>query len=71
MAERRKPGEVRDAIVGFLKGRDSEASLDDVVAAVEKRLGTVARSSVRSYLNLNVGKGIERTGRGRYRWTGS
>src|SRR5262245_17879402 len=34
-------------------------------------MGTTSPSSVRSYLNNNVGKSFERTGRGRYRLMGS
>jgi site-specific DNA-methyltransferase (adenine-specific) len=44
-----------------------EASLDDISHAVTAQMGATSPSSVRSYLNLNVGKTFERTGRGRYR----
>lgn len=65
---RRKPGEVRDAIIGYLRARKDPASVGDIHAAVEKRLGgEVARSSVRSYLGLNEGSEFERVARGRYR----
>ena len=67
--ERRKPGEVRDAIVSFLsKPARREASVDEIHRAVITRLGgDVARSSVRSYLNLNTPGTFTRTGRGSYR----
>jgi site-specific DNA-methyltransferase (adenine-specific) len=69
MADRRKPGEVRDAIVAFLsKPARREASVDEIHRAVAARLsGDVARSSVRSYLNLNTPGTFVRTGRGSYR----
>ncbi|HZO61389.1 MAG TPA: hypothetical protein VFB35_00250 [Gaiellaceae bacterium] len=64
----RKPGEVRDAIVGYLRSAGGEARVADIHKGVEKRLGgAVARSSVRSYLNLNEGTTFKRVGRGRYR----
>ncbi len=63
----RAPGAIRDSIVEFLQAMDGEASLADISEAVRLRLGTVSPSSVRSYLNLNVGDVFERTARGRYR----
>lgn len=69
-AKRRPPGQVRDAIVEFLRSRD-EASVKEIRAAVSTKLGgDVAASSVRSYLNLNTPVAFERTGRGRYRLRG-
>lgn len=65
---RRKPGEVRDAILGYLRTQKDASRVADIHSAVEKRLGgEVARSSVRSYLGLNEGAAFERVGRGRYR----
>ena len=70
MAQRRSPGEVRDAIDAFLR-RQGEANVQEIHAAVSRRLtGKVSASSVRSYLNLNEGSKYERVGRGRYRWLG-
>ena len=66
----RRPGEVRDAIVGYLRTHKGAAKVSDIHAAVEKKLGgEVPRSSVRSYLRLNSGRGrmFENTGRGEYR----
>jgi hypothetical protein len=55
MSGQRRPGEVRDAIVEFLRKRQTGASIGEIHLAVEKALGSkVARSSVRSYLNLNT-----------------
>ena len=58
---------MRDAIVAFLSG-DREATTSEIHAAVEQRLGgKVARSSVRSYLNLNSTDVFQRVERGKYR----
>lgn len=67
MTERLKPGAVRDAITAVLR-RQREASVDDIHQGVERLLGrTVARSSVRSYLNLNVSTLFDRVERGHYK----
>jgi site-specific DNA-methyltransferase (adenine-specific) len=64
----RAPGTIRDAIVSYLsEAPGREASLGEIKAAVATRLGNVAASSIRSYLNLNVPDTFERTGRGHYR----
>ncbi len=64
---RRQPGEVRDAIVAYLKTR-GEATVTEIGQAVASRLGgEVPPSSVRSYLRLNTGFRFERVARGRYR----
>lgn len=68
--DRRAPGEVRDAIVIALQGRQKDASVGEIHAAVEKRLGKVAASSVRSYLQLGTGSSPQlftRVSRGRYK----
>lgn len=65
---RRPPGQVRDAIMGFFKAHRGEATIDEIHAAVNESLGEdVARSSVRSYLNINTPARFVRTKRGRYR----
>jgi site-specific DNA-methyltransferase (adenine-specific) len=65
---RRRPGEVRDAIVSFLTEIGRDASVAEIREAVGQRLtGDVPASSVRSYLNLNTPALFERTARGRYR----
>lgn len=61
------PGSIRDSICGYLQMIGGEASLDEISRAVMAQMGATSPSSVRSYLNLNVGKTFERTGRGRYR----
>lgn len=68
MPTRRRPGEVRDAIMAYLRAQTGEASAAQIRQAVTERLGaTVPSSSVRSYLNLGTGTLFERTARGRYR----
>lgn len=62
----RAPGTVRDAIVKYLAVKDI-ASVSEIVEGVSKQIGTVSSSSVRSYLNLNVGTVFDRAGHGRYR----
>ncbi len=64
--QRCRPGEIRDAIVGFLAERGTEASVAEIRAAVAARINTLAPSSVRSYLRLNTGVLFERTGHGSY-----
>jgi hypothetical protein len=65
---RRRPGEVRDAIVKFLQAKREGASIAEIRRGVESALGArVAPSSVRSYLRLNSGEHFVREGRGRYR----
>lgn len=61
------PGSIRDSIYGYLQTIGGEASLDEISRAVIAQMGATSSSSVRSYLNNNVGKTFERTGRGRYR----
>lgn len=61
------PGSIRDSICSYLQTIGGEASLDEISRAVIAQMGATSSSSVRSYLNLNVGKTFERTGRGRYR----
>ena len=73
-AKRRAPGEVRDAIVAALQDTRKDASVQEIHAKVEKRLGPVASSSVRSYLRLGADCSpplFTRVGRGRYRLTKS
>lgn len=68
MPSKRRPGEIRDAIINYLGSRDGDATVNEIYAALEERFGEpVAPSSVRSSLNFGVGDLYERTGRGRYR----
>lgn len=62
------PGRIRDSIIDYLSDLNDDASIDEILSAVNLRIGTdVSTSSVRSYLNLNTPKTFERTSRGRYR----
>lgn len=61
------PGSIRDSICSYLQMIGGESSLDEISRAVTAQMGATSPSSVRSYLNLNVGKTFERTRRGRYR----
>jgi site-specific DNA-methyltransferase (adenine-specific) len=63
---RHPPGSVRDSIVEHLLASDV-ASLDEIHKAVVMRIGDVAQSSIRSYLNLNTPQVFERLARGQYR----
>lgn len=60
-------GRIRDAIIGYMDAVGSDASIKQISEAVAVQLGDVRQSSIRSYLNLNVGRVFERTSRGRYR----
>lgn len=61
------PGSIRDSIYGYLQTIGGEASIEEISRAVVAQMGATSPSSVRSYLNNNVGKSFERTGRARYR----
>lgn len=60
------PGSVRDAIVDFLT-TTNDASAKQIHSAVQKKIGDVAPSSVRSYLSLNTPKLFNRVKPGVYR----
>jgi site-specific DNA-methyltransferase (adenine-specific) len=64
-----RPGEVRDAILEYLRGsQGAGAHVSEIGDAVTAKLGRdVPASSVRSYLNLNTPRVFERTARGHYR----
>jgi DNA modification methylase len=63
---RRKPGEIRDAIVESLSAIGRPASVGEIERSVNSILGSTKRSSVRSYLRLNAGGLFVREGRGMY-----
>jgi len=63
---RRRPGEVRDAIVQALEGRNSGATVQEITSDVVGLIGPVAGSSVRSYLRLNTPALFARTERAQY-----
>lgn len=64
--ERRRPGEVRDAIVSVLSAKPHGASIAEIQDAVQNLIGSAAPSSIRSYLRLNSGSLFRREDRGVY-----
>ena len=69
-AARRRPGEVRDAIVNVLDGRARGLSVQDIATDVSHLIGGVPASSVRSYLQLGTPELFVRMDRGQYRLQG-
>ena len=63
---RRRPGEVRDAIVEVLEGRKGGATVQEISAGVVELIGEVPPSSVRSYLQLNTPALFARMDRAQY-----
>ncbi len=63
---KRRPGEVRDAIISVLSTRPDGVPLRTIEQHVEDLIGNAARSSVRSYLRLNTSSLFLRTARGHY-----
>lgn len=67
MKSRRRPGEIRDAIIDALANLDRQASVAEIQGAVVRSMDCIVpASSIRSYLRLNTGSLFERTGRGEY-----
>lgn len=62
----RRPGEIRDAIVQTLEGRESGASVQEITQGVTALVGEVSASSVRSYLRLNTPALFARMDRAQY-----
>ena len=67
---RRRPREVRDAIVQVLEGRNSGATVHQITSEVIGMIGAVPPSSVRSYLRLNTPELFARMGRAQYALAG-
>lgn len=63
---RKRPGEVRDAIVKVLEGRPRGASVAEITQQVATLIGEVPPSSVRSYLQLNTPQLFARMDRAQY-----
>ena len=63
---RRRPGEVRDAILSVLSSRPNGASVQIIERQVIELIGAAAGSSVRSYLRLNTPPLFVRTARAHY-----
>lgn len=67
---RRRPGEVRDAIVQVLQGHHHGASVKEITKHVNDLIGVIPPSSVRSYLRLNTPSIFARTERAQYSLSG-
>jgi len=65
--EKRRPGEVRDAIIGVLATSGNALPLKKIEQGVSRVLGAAPASSVRSYLRLNTPEMFVREARGVYR----
>jgi DNA modification methylase len=63
---RKRPGEVRDAIVTVLEARPRGASVSEITQQVTSMIGAVPASSVRSYLQLNTPALFARMDRAQY-----
>ena len=63
---KRRPGEVRDAIVSYLARTPSGATAKEIHREISQQLGNTPSSSVRSYLRLNTPDAFTRSERGRY-----
>lgn len=63
---RKRPGEVRDAIVGVLQASPGGASVAEITEQVSELIGSVPPSSVRSYLRLNTPEIFVRMDRAQY-----
>lgn len=66
VATRKRPGEVRDAIVRVLSARPQGATVYEITQQVVNIIGDVSASSVRSYLQLNTPGTFARTDRAQY-----
>ncbi len=63
---RRRPGEVRDAIVRVLESQSNGISIVTISSQVSALIGPVAPSSIRSYLQINTPQLFLRMDRGQY-----
>lgn len=66
MLTRRRPGEVRDAILAVLSAYPDGASVQSIEKRVTQLIGKSATSSIRSYLRLNTPSVFVRTARAHY-----
>lgn len=67
---RRRPGEVRDAIVRVLEEHRGGAPVQTITSEVTALIGSVPASSIRSYLRLNTPELFARTERAQYALAG-
>ncbi len=63
---RKRPGQVRDAIVDVLRSSYAELPVSEIHRRVEEKLGPTPESSIRSYLRLNRDGTFLSPKRGRY-----
>lgn len=66
LRQRRKPGEVRDAIVTTLSSNPAGATVAEIEQGVHQLIGEAPNSSIRSYLRLNRESLFEQSKRGMY-----
>ncbi len=66
LTRRRRPGEIRDAIISVLSDRFESATVSEIEKNVEERIGAISSSSIRSYLRLNTPEIFARTDRASY-----
>ena len=66
MRKKRRPGQVRDAIIEVLQGSAAGATPAQIERKVGELIGTTPASSIRSYLRLNTPKVFVRRQRGHY-----
>lgn len=66
IVQRKRPGEVRDAIVSVLQTRPAGATVSEIESEVTARIGHTSPSSVRSYLRLNTPTLFARMDRAQY-----
>jgi len=66
-ANRKQPGEVRDAIIATMSLQTDPMSSREIAESVTALIGETSQSSVRSYVQLNTPATFERESRGFYR----
>jgi DNA modification methylase len=64
--QRRRPGEIRDAILTVLSTKPRGAAVSEIEEGVRGLIGEAAPSSIRSYLRLNADSIFRREDRGLY-----
>lgn len=65
-ATRRRPGEIRDAIISVLANKSESITVSEIEAGVKERIGVIPSSSIRSYLRLNTPTLFARMDRAEY-----
>lgn len=70
MSSKRRPGEVRDAVLTVLSAMPEGATVPIIRESVERLIGATPASSIRSYLRLNTPMLFIRKERGKYALNG-